>query len=189
MGLTFTGLGFGHVTDLNGYDHIVYLIALVAAYSYKEWKSIFILITAFTIGHSITLVLSGLQIFILDQRISEILVPCTIVLTALSTIFFNKKQSHLSRYAIALFFGLIHGVAFSNYFKVILGQSDQIVKPLLFFNIGVELGQLLIVACILLVNYIFIKINGDNQKKWTIGLSVISIVFSLILFNNLLTSE
>ncbi len=149
----FLNLGFDHIADFAGYDHILFLIAISIIYILKDIKKVLILITAFTIGHSLTLALAVLNIIKIPTEIIEFLIPVTIFISAIADIFykgtqFSKKMS-LFKYFSALFFGLIHGLGFSNYLKAILGEQENIVKPLLAFNIGLEIGQLFIVFFIL----------------------------------------
>ena len=117
----YVELGFKHITDFAGYDHMLFLVALCAIYRIQQWKSILVLVTAFTIGHCITLVLSSLDIFTIPSRIIEFLIPVTIFLTAINNIIgSNRLEGRLrmqKNYLMALFFGLIHGMGFSNYFK------------------------------------------------------------------------
>src|SRR4029079_9549138 len=161
-------LGFDHISDLKGYDHMLFLVALCAMYSYAEWKRVLVLITAFTIGHSITLALSSLNIIHFNSKLIEVLIPVTILLTALKNLAFEKKSEKLwsPSYFLPLFFGLIHGMGFSNFFKSLLGQEAEIILPLFAFNVGVEIGQVCIVAVIMLINFIILKGINIKQTHW-----------------------
>ncbi|MEL6916800.1 MAG: HupE/UreJ family protein, partial [Bacteroidota bacterium] len=154
-------LGFEHIADLAGYDHILFLVALCAVYRIQQWRKILILVTAFTIGHSVTLVLVSLDIFSIPSSIIKFLIPLTIFLTALHNVIgFDEMEKTIKmerNYAMALFFGLIHGMDFSNYFKALIMDPSDIVVPLLGFNIGIELGQLLIVLFIVGIAFLFLK--------------------------------
>lgn len=174
---TYFELGFFHVTDLNGYDHIVFLIALMAAFLPSQFKEIIWLVTAFTVGHCITLLLAALGVFVVEPAISEKLIPITILLTAISNLFAHKRPLSFL-VGITLLFGLVHGLAFSNYFKTIL-MEESIVGPLFSFNVGVEVGQLLIVGIGLLLNALFVKGFGLAFSTWRIGLSILAILLSL----------
>ena len=146
-------LGIQHIADLKGYDHILFILTLCAVYRLTEWRKLLILITAFTIGHSLTLVLATLNLVRIDGDLVEFLIPLTIFLTALANILMDKKKVsstlHYVKYAAALFFGLIHGLGFSNYLRALLGGEKSMVLPLFSFNLGIEAGQVLIVFCIL----------------------------------------
>jgi hypothetical protein len=151
MFTTYFQLGFEHITDLNGYDHILFLIALCAAYRYTDWRSILILVTAFTVGHSITLALAVLNIIPVNAVWIEFLIPLTIFITALKNIVLQQRNQPIAAttkatYALALGFGLIHGMGFSNFLRSLLG--DELTFPLFAFNVGLEVGQLIIVAVI-----------------------------------------
>ncbi len=176
---TYLELGFDHILDLNGYDHILFLVALCAAYSSADWKKILILVTAFTIGHSITLALSALSVINVPSEFIELLIPITILVTALINLVAKPDPSQKWRpnYFLALFFGFIHGMGFSNYFKALLGKEAEIIGPLFAFNLGVELGQICIVAVIVLLNFLIVKLGRIAQRHWNI---VISIMASLL---------
>jgi len=170
----FLQMGFEHIADVNGYDHILFLVALCAVYQPNDWKKLLILVTAFTIGHSITLALATLQIVNVSSDLIEFLIPVTIFLTAVFNYFHNdrKKINKMnSRYWVALFFGLIHGLGFSNYLRSLLGKDESIISQLLAFNIGLELGQLMIVFFILVLTFIFIGIGSVKKREWNLLLS------------------
>ena len=168
-------LGFEHIANLNGYDHILFLVVLCAVYQISQWRNILILVTAFTIGHSITLFIVSLDFFSIPSRIIKLLIPVTILITSLQNVINIKQIENSSRmgknYFMALFFGLIHGMDFSNYFKALIMSPDEIVIPLLGFNIGIELGQLLIVLFIVLISFIFLNIIKIKHLKWNLFVS------------------
>jgi hypothetical protein len=165
-------LGFKHIVDVNGYDHIVFILALCAGYSFTQFRKIVILVTAFTIGHSITLALSTLKIISIPSSIVEFLIPVTILLTAISNLFYSNKGKGQFIYLVTVFFGLIHGLGFSNYLKELIGRESSIITPLLAFNLGLEVGQILIVLVNFLVLFIamtFFKLNHNNWKLFISG--------------------
>jgi len=177
-------LGFEHIADLAGYDHILFLVALCAVYRVEQWRKILILVTAFTIGHSVTLVLVSLDIFSIPSNIIKFLIPLTIFLTALHNVIgpdMAKKTSKMNRnYAMALFFGLIHGMDFSNYFKALIMDPSDIVVPLLGFNLGIELGQLLVVFFIVGIAFLFLNVLHAKHREWNIFISGAAAGMSLI---------
>jgi cytochrome bd-type quinol oxidase subunit 2 len=162
-------LGREHIADISGYDHILFVAALCLRYDIQDWKKILVLVTAFTIGHSITLALSALKYLNISTEWIEFLIPLTIVITALANVL-QKNQSPKKEvsfiYILALFFGLIHGLGFSNYLKSLLGKDSNIISELLAFNIGLEVGQLLIVAAVLLVSVICIRLLKIHHKDY-----------------------
>jgi len=176
-------LGFKHILDLNAYDHILFVIVLCAVYNWKDWKKLLVLVTAFTIGHSITLALSALGIVVFSAELIEFLIPLTILATAIANITLDHDTSKVIRlnYCLALFFGCIHGLGFSNYLKALLGGEESIVRPLLSFNLGVELGQLIIVALIFVANYFITQFLGVKQRSWTIFMSGAAAGIAIIL--------
>ncbi len=174
-------LGIDHILNVSAFDHIVFIVALCAMYAATDWKRILILVTAFTIGHSITLAMSSLNIISIKTEVIEILIPITILITALQNLFVKPKPDQRWRpnYFLALFFGFIHGMGFSSYFKALLGRETSIVLPLFGFNLGVEVGQLCIVACIMVVNYLFVSVGKVKQNKWNLVVSVIAALLSV----------
>jgi len=165
--------GIFHITDWKGYDHILFVMALCLPYLLKDWKQILILVTAFTIGHSITLALSVFNKIIISSTWIEFLIPITILITALENLSQkNTDQQHTRwRYISALIFGLIHGMGFSNYLKSMLGKDESIITQLLAFNIGLEVGQLLIVAVVVILSFIAIQIFNAKRKEWNLFVS------------------
>jgi HupE / UreJ protein len=182
-------LGFQHITDLNGYDHILFVIALCAIFRLKDWKKVAFLITAFTIGHSVTLALATLNVITYSTKLIELLIPVTIVLTCLLN-FFHKSAEYsldvekpsLFRYPVAMAFGLIHGMGFSNYLRSLLGKEESIWQPLLAFNIGLEIGQLMIVLIVLIISSLMLDIFRIKKHNWNLILSgiVLGIALTLI---------
>lgn len=176
-------LGLEHITDLQGYDHILFLAALCAIYNLHHWKRLLILVTAFTLGHSLTLALAAFRILKLPSDLIEFLIPVTILLTALYNFFLKPQRVKSSKltwhYALALLFGLIHGLGFSNFFRQLLGQEADIALPLLSFNLGVEAGQIAIVLIILLLNHIFLQLPATRQRYWTWTISAIAAILSI----------
>ncbi len=166
-------LGWQHILNWQAYDHVLFLVALCGIYLLPDYKKVLILITAFTIGHSITLALSVLNVIIISTKWIEFLIPVTIVITAAINIArkrnFNKKIN-LS-YILALLFGLIHGLGFSNYLTSLLGKSNNIIVELLAFNVGLEVGQILIVLIVLLVSFIVVSIFRKQKREWQLFLS------------------
>lgn len=179
--LFYLNLGWEHIISLDALDHQLFVLALIAVYSFNDLKQIFILITAFTIGHSITLALSTFDIVRINSAWVEFLIPLTIVLTSLDNILMkNKKQTLMkANYYLALIFGLIHGMGFANTARVMIAKSQSLAVPLLGFNIGLELGQIAIVFGILIILFILLKIFKVNQKDWVLFVS--SGVFALSL--------
>ena len=171
----YFSLGYEHILDPNGYDHVLFIIALCAVYLIRDWKKVLILITAFTIGHSITLALSTMQIINIRADIIEFLIPLTIFITAMSNVLKSKAAISpryiQANYFFALFFGLIHGLGFSNYLRSILGKEAEIVSPLLAFNIGLEVGQIIVVAIFLLISFILVDLFGINRRDWRMVIS------------------
>lgn len=164
-------LGFKHIVDINGYDHIIFILALCAGYSFNQFRKILILITAFTIGHTVTLALSTFKIILIPANIIEFLIPVTILITAISNLFIKNKGNGQFIYLVTLFFGLIHGLGFSNYLKGLLGNESSIITPLLSFNLGLEIGQILILSIYFLTLFLSMLIFKVNHKNWKIFIS------------------
>ena len=178
-------LGFDHISDIAGYDHILFLIALCAVYRIEQWKNLLILVTAFTVGHSITLALTSFSIITIPSRIIEFLIPVTIAITAIHNIYgydlMNSVDKMNGRYFMALFFGFIHGMGFSNYFRALLMDDSLIIIPLLGFNLGIEIGQLLIVFFIVGVVFVLLNLLGMRHRDWSCFISGGAFSMSLLL--------
>lgn len=173
MFATYFELGFDHILDIKGYDHILFVVALCAVYRIRQWKKVLILVTAFTIGHSVTLALSALNIVNISADLIEFLIPLTILGTALYNIL-KKDTSHenvIWHYGLAGFFGLIHGLGFSNYFKALMGKEENIIQFLFPFNIGVEIGQVIIVLITMGLTYLIVDLLKMKHREWNLVLS------------------
>ncbi|MEQ8927147.1 MAG: HupE/UreJ family protein [Fulvivirga sp.] len=182
--LLYMELGRDHIVDWNGLDHILFVIAISGLYSFKEWKRVVFLVTAFTVGHSVSLALATFEVLSFSTEIIEFLIPLTILLTALLNLF--KKDTlyqnvKWNSYLLTLFFGLIHGMGFSNYLKHLLGTGNNIVVQLFGFNVGLELGQLFIVFCVLGSSFLFTELFSVNKRDWRLVLSSAIAGISLIL--------
>lgn len=169
----YFNLGWQHILDWNGYDHILFVAVLCGVYLLKDWRQVLILVTAFTVGHSITLALSVFNVVRVNTDLIEFLIPVTIVITAFVNILnkkYDKKLLWVS-YCFAMFFGLIHGLGFSNFLKSVLGKEERITGPLFAFNVGLEFGQLLIVLGVLIFSSILMRIFNVPRREWNLFLS------------------
>lgn len=174
-------LGFQHIIDLQGYDHMLFLLALSASYRIKEIKSVIVLITSFTIGHSVSLALSTLHFILVPAEIIEFLIPLTILITAVQNFFERTARQTKIHYGFSLIFGLIHGMGFSNYLKVLLGAETSILKPLFAFNLGLEVGQLLIISIYFIILYLYTRFICQNHRYWKMSLSAIAGIVAIFL--------
>lgn len=168
-------IGWQHIINITALDHIFFIAALAAIYMLKDWRQVLILVTAFTIGHAITLVLSAKDLIHVNSNWVEFLIPCTIVFTAVSNLFLKKFTSKSIRinYFLALFFGLIHGLAFASTLKWLLAEDQSFVVAWLSFSAGLELGQMFIVFIILLLAQVLVGYLKLNRRYWVIIISVI----------------
>ena len=186
----YINLGFQHISDLAGYDHILFLLALCAVYSIDQWRRLFILVTAFTVGHSITLALSSFGWVVIPSHIIEFLIPVTILITAIRNVAvpasdqLTDDQSNMTgHYLVALCFGFIHGMGFSNYFRALMMDSSSITIPLLGFNLGIEIGQLLVVSIIVIVASLVVKFAQVKHRDWNLFISGAAAGISVVLMN------
>ena len=179
--LFYLQLGWEHIISKDALDHQLFILALIAIFSFRDWKKVLILVTAFTIGHSLTLVLSALDVFRFPSDWVEFLIPCTIVFTALDNIIFSKNEKKLIQlnYYLALLFGLIHGMGFANSVRMMLASEQDITLPLFGFNVGLELGQIVVVAIALFIHYIFSEVPKLSNKIWIYIISVPIFIFAL----------
>ena len=178
---TWFFIGFDHILNYQALDHILFILALVVIYDFSMIKKIIFLITAFTIGHSITLALSALEVISYDQRMIEFAIPLTIVITSLSNII-NRKNNSIkfvsANYLIALVFGLIHGLGFANYLKALLFKRN-IILELFSFNIGIEVAQIIVVLAFLFLSFFISKLMFKKRENWV--LFVYSAIFCISL--------
>lgn len=190
----FLKLGWDHIIDIKAYDHLLFVMVLCALFNYKEWRKVLVVVTAFTIGHSLTLALSALDLLLISQELIEVLIPLTILITALSNIVTPSRnltektfdKPIIVNYAIALFFGLIHGLGFANNFKFMLGEETSIIKQLFAFNTGLELGQITVVILFMVLMYLFSKTFKLIHREWTLFLSGAGAGLALMMIINVL---
>lgn len=190
----YFGLGRDHILDYkNGYDHILFVTALCTVYQWRDWKRVLILVTAFTVGHSVTLALATLQIISVSADWVEFLIPVTIFITAFSNIFKGDAAATTGRavqlnYLYALFFGLIHGMGFSNYLRAILGKDRSIVTQLFAFNVGLEFGQIIIVVIFLTLAFLAVELVKVNRRDWRLVVSALIAGMALVLVHEKLNA-
>jgi hypothetical protein len=174
-------MGWHHIIAWDALDHILFILALSAIYLIGNWKQVLVLVTAFTIGHSLTLALSVYDVIRANDKWVEFLIPCTIIATALFNFFQKDYQPKSLRlnYFLALFFGLIHGLGFANYIRFMMAKDQSMGWSLFGFNIGLEAGQIVVVLGILLLSYLAVNIIMLKRKWWVWGLSAIALGISV----------
>ena len=172
-------LGLEHVLDWNAYDHILFLIVLVVSYSFHTWKRVLWLVTIFTLGHTISLFLSVYEIVLVESSWVEFLIPVTIFITAIfNMINANVKESKNNisvLYLTTAFFGIIHGLGFSTYFKMIASGTDSVFLPLLEFALGIETAQIIVVLCVMILGFILQNMLRVKRRDWILVISAIVI--------------
>lgn len=183
----YFNLGLTHVLDINAYDHVLFLIALIVPYGFKDWKRVLILVTMFTIGHTLALILAVYQIIAIQVDVVEFLIPVTIFITAFYHILTAGKASQKGigfAAFITLFFGIIHGLGFSNYFKSILpGSASDKLLPLLEFALGIEAAQLIVVLVVLIISTLVQTLFRFSLRDWSLVASgfVIGVVLPMLI--------
>jgi hypothetical protein len=194
---TYLQLGFWHIWSWQATDHLTFLLALCAPYALADWRRVVALVTSFTVGHSLTLALATLGIFGVNSPLVEALIPVTIMLTALLDMKqVGRAESRrpqrpasvvwVAPNALALAFGLIHGLGFSTYLRSLLGANSRPIAELLSFNLGVELGQLLVVSIILLLGFVMLRGFGAARRDWVLTTSGAALGIALVLLVQLL---
>jgi len=192
-------LGFDHITAVGAWDHILFVVALSTGYGLAHWRRLLVLVTAFTVGHSITLALATLRLVSINSTLVEILIPVTILATALfnlvetgwggmgagghpgTTPVDMPERARRVKYAMALFFGLIHGLGFSTALRAMLGDEAGIALPLFSFNVGLEIGQIGILSAALLVTWVVVHWGRLRARRWTLILSSATALAALVL--------
>jgi len=174
-------MGLNHVLDFKAYDHILFLIVLAVVFSFNQWKKAILLITLFTLGHSLTLGLAAYGVVNFDINLIEFLIPVTIFITGATNLFRTGKpnQKNSINLVFALFFGLIHGLGFSNYFRMMIGKSEDKLMPLLEFALGIEAAQIIIVFAILVIGALLQSVLKVSKRDWVLVTSSIVIGFSI----------
>ena len=182
--------GLSHILDLDGIDHLLFILAITVIFSLSQWRKLALLITAFTIGHSITLVLSVYDIFTLPRDIIEQLIPITIIVTCINNFIKVYKPTQINYqllYTIVLIFGCIHGLAFSNFLEMAFFEDDNLLASLVGFNIGIELGQLIIVGVFLAaIQMAFRGFKKLKHEHVIISCSAIILIFAVKILWDLL---
>lgn len=185
-------LGFEHIADINGYDHILFVCMLVLNYQIGQWKKLLVLITSFTLGHTVSLALAVTGILSVNAPLTEFLIPVTIFFTGIYTIFDSykpQKTADLKKYFLVSVFGLIHGLGFSNYLQSLLGKSSSLAMCLFSFNLGLEIGQLLIVLFMLIFSFIFTSLLKAPERYFKLiiasAISGISLIMVLERYSQL----
>ena len=181
-------IGLKHVLDIHAYDHVLFLIALTVPYTFKDWKRILLLVSVFTIGHTLALILSVFGIIAVKVNIVEFLIPITILITALYHLFTAGKATKNDGlnlvFFVTLFFGIIHGLGFSNYFKTILGgTATSKLLPLGEFALGIEVAQIIVVFVVLIISYIVQTVFRFSKRDWALVMSafIIGVVIPMII--------
>jgi hypothetical protein len=181
-------IGLKHVLNLFAYDHVLFLLALTVPYDFKSWKRILILVSLFTLGHSLALFLSVFNIISIKVSIVEFLIPITILIAALYNIIgsgkSNKNNSSTFAGFVTVFFGIIHGLGFSNYFNSILtGKPSDKLLPLAEFALGIETAQIIVVLAALLLAYMVLNLTKFSKRDWTLSISafIVGVVIPMIL--------
>lgn len=176
-------LGWHHIIAWDALDHLLFVLALSAIYLIGNWKQVLVLVTAFTIGHSLTLALSVYDVVRTNSKWVEFLIPCTIKVTALFNFFQKdyKPRSLRLNYFLALFFGLIHGLGFANAIRFMMMKDESLGWSLFGFNIGLEAGQVVVVTGILVLSFLIVNKAGFNRKWWVWSLSVAALLKASIM--------
>ena len=177
----FITQGFQHVLDINGYDHVLFLTALVVIFQIQHWKKVLWLTTLFTVGHMVGLFLTAYEVLFIPRNIVEFLIPVTILITAVLNIIQARKPAKTNHANLwfALFFGLIHGIGFTSYFSMLAAGNDSILFPLITFSLGVELAQIVISLAVLILGFILLRIFNKARRDWIIVVS--SIIIGVLL--------
>jgi hypothetical protein len=185
-------IGLHHVLDIQAYDHVLFMMALVLPFTFKDWKRLLFSVTLFTAGHTTALLLSVYEILVIKASIVELLIPITILSTAVFNLFTigksNRKENLNLIFLITLFFGIIHGLGFSNYFKTLLGgSSNSKLIPLFEFALGIEGAQITVVVAMLIVAYSVQSLFKFSRRDWILVGSafIIGVVVPMIIENEI----
>jgi len=184
--------GINHVLDPNGYDHVLFLMVLAVPYVFRDWKRVLILVSMFTLGHTLSLILAAYGIVSVNGKLVEFLIPVTILIAAIYNVFTAGKKEKTSKISLlffaTLFFGLIHGLGFAREFKMFAGQSENKLELLIEFALGIEIAQIIIVFVVLFLGFLFQTIFRFSRRDWVMVLSavVVGLVIPMIMGSDLL---
>ncbi|GAA3778761.1 HupE/UreJ family protein [Corallibacter vietnamensis] len=179
--------GIYHVLDINAYDHVLFLIVLTVPYLFKDWKRVLLLVSTFTLGHTLSLILAAYNVVRVNGIIVEFLIPVTILVVALFNVFTAGKGAQKEKVGVlffsTLFFGLVHGLGFAREFQILVGKSDNKILTLLEFALGIEIAQIIVVIVVLFLAYIMQTIFRFSKRDWVMVISsiVIGLVIPMIL--------
>lgn len=183
--------GMNHVLDINAYDHVLFLLVLTVPYMFKDWKRVLLLVSMFTLGHTLSLVMAVYGIISVDGKLVEFLIPVTILIVALYNVFTAGKKAPSEKVGIlflsTLFFGLIHGLGFAREFTMFVGRSESKLLPLVEFALGIELAQLIIVFAVLFLGFLCQTVFRFSKRDWIVVLSaiVVGMVIPMVLKSEL----
>ncbi|MCC1484371.1 HupE/UreJ family protein [Winogradskyella immobilis] len=183
--------GINHVLDINGYDHVLFLMVLAVPYLFKNWKRVLLLVSLFTIGHTLSLVLAAYDVVSVNGKLVEFLIPITILVAAIYNVFTAGKHDKNKKVGLllfaALFFGLVHGLGFAREFTMVFGGADNKLVSLLEFALGIEIAQIIIVFVVLFFGFLFQTIFRFSQRDWVMVLSsvVVGLVIPILIENNI----
>jgi hypothetical protein len=184
--------GINHVLDINGYDHVLFLMVLAVPYVFKDWKRVLLLVSMFTLGHTLSLVLAAYGIVSVNGKLVEFLIPVTIIIAAIYNVFTASKKSKNNKIGLlfftTLFFGLVHGLGFAREFKMFAGQSENKIELLIEFALGIEIAQVIIVFVVLFLGFLCQTLFRFSRRDWVMVLSsiVIGLVIPMIFQSDLL---
>ena len=169
----YFAIGWHHIMSLGALDHLYFIAALSVIYQFRHWRQVFILVTAFTIGHAITLFLGGMDIIRMEDKFVEFAIPCTIVFSSLMN-FRKQPANHATnkiQYVLALFFGLIHGMGYANTIRFMVSKDQSMVWSLFAFNVGLEIGQIFVVLFVLVLGVLAVFSKLFNTREWVLSFS------------------
>ncbi|MFD2542640.1 HupE/UreJ family protein [Lacinutrix gracilariae] len=183
--------GINHVLDINAYDHVLFLIVLAVPYIFKDWKRVFILVSLFTLGHTLSLVLAAYHVVSVNGKLVEFLIPVTILVMAIFNVFTAGKTAKSDKLGVlffsTLFFGLVHGLGFAREFNIMVGKTDNKLLTLLEFALGIEIAQIIIVFVVLFLGFLMQTIFRFSKRDWVMVVSavVIGLVIPMIMNSDL----
>ncbi|PIA79162.1 HupE / UreJ protein [Gaetbulibacter sp. 4G1] len=185
--------GINHVLDINAYDHVLFLIVLTVPYVFKDWKRVLLLVSVFTLGHTLSLVLAAYNVVSVNGEVVEFLIPVTILIVALFNVFTAGKGAQKEKVGVlfltTLFFGLVHGLGFAREFQMLVDDTDNKLVLLLEFALGIELAQVIIVFIVLFLSYVVQTIFRFTRRDWIMVISaiVVGLVIPMLLGSDFLS--
>jgi hypothetical protein len=184
----FLQLGFHHILTLSAYDHLLFITLLTVGYRPRHWKIVLALVTAFTLGHTASLAATAAGLVSMKGAVVEWLIALTILVTGIEGLLEGIEENpavftrkYIIKYSMAMVYGLVHGMGFASALKSLLGDQGRWIVSLLAFNTGVEMGQWVVVLCMMIISYLAVDQLRIKSRTWRLAVSLTGVLAALVI--------